>query len=390
MVTAQSQRFAPLATASFFLSLHLGLIAYVGSSFIAQIFSVSYVGIVYACAAACTLVTVFLLPRAIRRYGIHATTGALSILLFFVLVGLAEFSTRPLLLSLFIASYALGVIMKLLLDLYVEHISDDSHTGRIRGLYLTIGNAAWLCAPFIAGVLVERSFAQVYAIAAVVLVPALLIILYRLSRLHEFTIRDTSLGDTFATLWHARRGTHVHVTRALTLDFVLNLFYAVMVIYLPLLLHDEIGMTWTTIGLLFTIMLTPFVILQYPLGRLADTRLGEKEVMIGALVLMAATSFAVSFAREAPIFVWALILFVSRVGAASLEVMKESYLFKHIDEHDALIVSISRNAMPFSYLVAPLLATIVLSFGSISTLFAVLGIMLLCALIPATHLRDTR
>ena len=181
----------------------------------------SYVGLVYATAAACTLMVVFLIPRAITRFGIHATTGILSLVLFFVLAGIAQFALRPLILSLFILSYVLEVVVKFLLDLYVEHISDDSHTGRIRGLYLTIGNSAWLCAPIIAGILVEQSFAQVYAVAALVLVPALFIILYRLPHLHRFTIRETSLGDTLSQLWRARRGTHANVARALALDFFL-------------------------------------------------------------------------------------------------------------------------------------------------------------------------
>jgi len=388
--TRTHQRFIPLASANFFLSLNLGLIAYIGSSFIAQVLGVSYVGLVYACAAAFTLSAVFLLPRAIRRYGIHLTTGIISLSLFFTLAGIAQVTQHLAILLLFIASYVLSVILKLLLDLYVEHISEDSHTGRIRGLYLTTGNSAWIMAPFIAGVLVERSFAQVYAIAAVVLIPTVFIILYRLPRFQEFTIHHSYLGDTVSKLWHARRGRQVNIARALMLDFFLNLFYAVMVIYLPLLLHDDIGLSWSSIGLLFTIMLMPFVIVQYPLGRLADTRLGEKEIMIGALIIMSAACFAISFARTAPLLLWALILFMSRVGAASLEVMKESYLFKHIDEHDALIVSISRNAMPFSYLIAPIVATIVLAFSSLFTLFAVMGIVLLIALVPATRLRDTR
>lgn len=388
--TRTKQRFIPLASANFFLSLNLGLIAYIGSSFIAYVGGTTYVGLVYACAAAFTLSAVFLLPRAIRHYGVHLTTGIASLVLFFALVGLAQINAHPVILSLFIISYALGVILKLLLDLYVEHISQDSYTGRIRGLYLTTGNSAWIMAPFVAGILVERSFAQVYAIAAVALIPTVFIILYRLPRFQEFTIHHSSLGDTFSKLWHARRGRQANVARALMLDFFLNLFYAVMVIYLPLLLHNDIGFSWGSIGLLFTIMLMPFVIVQYPLGRLADTQLGEKEIIIGALVIMSAACFAVSFAHTAPLLVWALILFMSRIGAASLEVMKESYLFKHINEHDALIVSISRNAMPFSYLIAPIGATIVLAFSSLFTLFAVLGGVLLLALIPATRLHDTR
>ena len=220
-MNVRTQRFLPLATASFFLSLHMGLLAYIGSSFIAHLLGASYVGLVYATAAACTLMVVFLIPRTIARFGIHATTGILSLVLFFVLAGIAQFALRPLILSLFILSYVLEVVVKFLLDLYVEHISDDSHTGRIRGLYLTIGNSAWLCAPIIAGILVEQSFAQVYAVAALVLVPALFIILYRLPHLHRFTIRETSLGDTLSQLWRARRGTHANVARALALDFFL-------------------------------------------------------------------------------------------------------------------------------------------------------------------------
>lgn len=390
MGLSSKKGFALLSIASFFISLHLGLIAYIGSSFISESLGTTLVGIVYAIAAAVTLVVVFLLPRILETFGVYKSTSLLSLILFLSITGLVYARTFTPILIFFIATYVLGIVIKLLLDLYVEHASDDTHTGRIRGLYLTIGNSAWLLSPFLSGLLAERGFSQVYSISAVALVPALFIILYRLPHVSEFNIKHSSIVKTLIHLWKAERGTYKYVADALMLDFFLNLFYAVMLIYMPLLLHNTVGMAWTTIGLIFTVMLVPFVVIQYPLGWMADTSIGEKEVIIAALMIMALACLLVPFTVGALPLAWAFLLFMSRIGAASLEIMKESYLFKHIDEHDALIVSLSRNAMPASYLVAPVFATIILSFATLPTVFTILGVVLLCALVPTSKLRDTR
>ena len=46
-------------------------------------------------------------------------------------------------------------------------------------------------------------------------------------------------------------------------------------------------------------------------------------------------------------------MIINRIGAASIESMKESYLFKQISSADLGILSISRNTRPLAAIVGP-------------------------------------
>lgn len=375
--------------AAFFFSLHQGIVAYIGSSFIAQEGGAASVGLVYALAAACAIIATFTTPHLLRHYSLQRVTKLSVLATLISLLGL----TIPLpwwsTLIFFVAVYILGILVRFLLDIYLEAKSDDEHTGRIRGLYLTVANSAWVIAPLIAGSFATHNLHTVYVVAAICTLPVLYIVNRYLKSSHLTRPRDLSLGTALYKLFHARRGMYTHIAKALSIDFVLNFFYAIMVIYLPLLLLQS-GFSWVSIGIILTIMLTPFALVQYPLGLYADTRIGEKEVMVCGLILMALSSMTLAFLSGAPLIVWAGVLFMSRVGAASLEITKESYLFKHIDSSDTLIMSISRNAMPFSYLLAPLCASLFLLVWPLPYLFVGLALTLLPGVLIALNLADTR
>ena len=83
-------------------------------------------------------------------------------------------------------------------------------------------------------------------------------------------------------------------------------------------------------------------------------------------------------------------LFLTRIGAATLEIMKESYLFKNIDAGDVNVLLLSRSMPPLSYIIAPLLASLIMIFAPLQTIFTVLGIVMLLGLPIAFRLKDTR
>ena len=173
------------------------------------------------------------------------------------------------------------------------------------------------------------------------------------------------------------------------LDLVLNIFYATTVIFIPLYLL-ALGFGWAQLGLIFTVMLTPFVLFQYGLGRLADRYTGEQEFMVAGILIMAASAFLMWWSVSQNLYVWMGILFLSRIGACFLEVMKESYLFKHLDSGDTAIIALSRNAMPLSYVLAPAAASVLLITLPLPALFLILGAVLLMGLPFALSLTDTR
>jgi MFS family permease len=181
-----------------------------------------------------------------------------------------------------------------------------------------------------------------------------------------------------------------HIRRILVIDFLLNFFYAVMVVYMPLYLKNQIGLTWNEIGLTFTVMLLPFVLFELPLGKLADRFFGEKEILIGGLIIISLATIACSYLFSPIWFLWAILLFVTRMGAASIEIMKETYLFKKISGTDAGIVSLSRINVPFSYIVGPIFVAPILATFGLRYVFLGLGLVMLLGLIFVFRLKDTK
>jgi fucose permease len=162
-----------------------------------------------------------------------------------------------------------------------------------------------------------------------------------------------------------------------------------MVIYLPLLLHNKIGFEWREIGLILIIMILPFLIFEYPVGRMIDNKTGEKEFLFIGFIIMAAASFTIPFIGQKIFWLWAMLLFISRIGASLVEISAESYFFKKVNDRHSSIISLFRMTQPLAYIAAPLIAIPALLFTTIPNLFAILGIVCLAGLLFLPKI-DTR
>ena len=124
-------------------------------------------------------------------------------------------------------------------------------------------------------------------------------------------------------------------------------------------------------------MLLPFVLLEYPAGALADTKLGDKVLLLGGFVCMGLSFAAISLiTATTPAFVILTILVLTRVGAALVEAMVEGHFFRRVSEQDTNTVSVFRMTRPAGALVAPLIGSIFLAFTSYAVFFFVSGIVI--------------
>jgi MFS family permease len=124
-------------------------------------------------------------------------------------------------------------------------------------------------------------------------------------------------------------------------------------------------------------MLTAFVILDYPLGRLADKIGSEKELTAIGFLIMAGTVFCFAFLPVLTIPLIGVLLFLSRVGAATVEAMTEIHFFKIIDGENPMYLTVLRDLRPLAYVITPIVATVSMYFLPFKTSFVVLGCILL-------------
>ncbi|HOH11438.1 MAG TPA: MFS transporter [Candidatus Paceibacterota bacterium] len=364
---------------------------YVNSTFLENFVGEKWVGFIFAIGALLSVILMSQISKLIKAYGNIKVLVSSAALAIFVLILLALAKSVTVIISTFIIYYCLGFFIRYTLDVYLENISDDKNTGLIRGFYLTFLNTAWLISPFLASrLVVNGDFWKIYVVAAMSLLPLIAIASVFLYEQKDLKYDGQSIFPQLKRLWRGENQTDRCIRRILIVDFLLCLFYAVMVIYMPLYLHEHLGLPWNELGLVFTIMLVPFVILELPLGRIADRWMGEKEILMGGLVITGLSTSVLAFIPSASWLVWAGLLFITRVGAAGIEVMKEAYLFKKIDGSDTSLISLSRIIVPFSYLIGPLFVSLILLFFDFNYVFFFLGLLVLSGLFFTAKLKDTK
>ena len=106
-------------------------------------------------------------------------------------------------------------------------------------------------------------------------------------------------------------------------------------------------------------------------------------------IIIALSTIFLTFVVGANFWMWALVLFLTRVGASIAEVMSETYFFKKIDSTDSNLIGFFRMTSPMAYVVSPIIATIILSFIEFRFLFLILGIIMLWGLRYSLTLKDT-
>ncbi len=347
--------------------------AYITSSYFATIVHSDNIGFFYSVVYAVTLGALFSLQPVVKRFGIAQT------LLFFLLVSILLVTLLTVLvpsvgtifiLLLFIIN---GFVIWSLFDVLLEKFSRESETGRIRGLGLTLMNLGVLLAPLASTlVLEEYSFEGVFLLTLIFYCLLFLFCLVAFRDTPKQVLPKISLWHAVMTfrkrpaLWHAY-----------ILSFSLYFFYAVMVIYMPLYLLEQ-GFIWPEIGTMFTVMLLPFLFVEYPLGYLVDKKRNERAVLLLALVISIVTTISMALLTGHSLLVWTLLLFVSRIGIAGLEVLKDTYFYRHVQAKELDVIGLFRTSLPLASIVATGIASGLLAVLPFSSVFyataGVLGI----------------
>ncbi len=329
------------------------------------------------------LILILNLHKIIRNIGKSMT---LYLFLFFKLLAVVFilFLEPSLFGSLSIIAYiTFGNLAWVTLNIILETYSTDKMSGRIRGLFMTIVNSGFLLGPFLSMHLLEKyDFNGVFTVVLVIDLFILLISIFAFNNLkHTYKKSFTVIS----LIQKAKKRTNI--LRIYFISYILNFFYATMVIYTPIYLKN-IGLSLSDIGLVFTIMLLPFVLFQYPIGKLADEKMGEKELIIFALMIMALSTLSIYFIESTSVIVWGAVLFATRIGASFIEILRDSYFFKRIDGNDVELIDFFKTAKPLAYITFALISGLLLSFLEIKTMFMVLTVVIIIGLYPAFKLED--
>ena len=369
--------------AGFLGSIPVALMSYINSSFLSTFIDPRLVGVAYSGASLFSILLLFISPRIFKKLGgyrfllLMIGLSALSILLF--VFSKNAFSA----ICAFIFAFALDIVVFFSLDELLKIVSKDSSTGKTRGVYLMLCNLAWVFAQLASGTILGNfPFKLIYFVAFLIM-----IIFFSLAFLGLRNMPDPKY-DTLKSLNYIKDFIEKkNLLRAYFISFLLQFFYCWMIIYTPIYLYLYMGFDWKSIAIIFTVMLLPFVLIQAPLGRYSDN-IGERKILMLGFFVTAISTITLFFIHEKELWIWATILFLTRVGAATIEVMIDSYFFKHIKPENEEFVSIYRSASPISYLLGPILALIVFIFiPQFNFIFPILGTLMLYGVYLSSTIR---
>lgn len=372
----------------FFFSLNVAITGYINSNFLETLgWSNSIIGSTYSISSLLTLVLLPFVPRITNKIGnVRMMLGLLSLSALSIL-GIILGGNPVLQLISFTLFLFINFLVIFEMDVFLDHFSDDSKTGQIRGLFFTLINLTWAVSPLIAGFIIgAQSMLTVYAVGITSVLASLLIVLLFLRKTIFEKRPIHNMKQSYFAAWQ-----NSDLRNIFSLSTMLHIGYVVSMIYLPLYLYTTIGFSWIEIGLLILIANIPFLVLGYPIGYLADTYLGEQELLITGLIIAALGTIGFSLITAPHFIAWAIVFLISRIGMSMIETTTESFLFKNIEHDDTETLSIQRNAIPVGYLVGPLIGFMVSLFTeSYEPIFIILAGLFICAIYPASQLNDTK
>lgn len=375
---------------NFVAALHYFLTIYILSPYLAQFMGEKSVGLVFATGALISLLIFFAVPYILERVSLKWFALSIGVLDILVLSGLALSPPVPFIIALVILLLAIPTLLGYALDIFLEKaIPSEEKTGVARGIFITATSSALVISPVVLSVVLGDGamYWKIFAIAGGTVALFVLIGFFKLENtVHALKKREMKFLSILSCLTHSK-----DVMLGAGAHFILRLFFTWVTIYIPLYLHTELGIPWSELGLAFFIMLIPFVLLEFPVGYLADKFIGERELMILGFIIMAAATISISFFEGGVLSVFLVfVLVMTRVGAAMVEITTETYFFKHVSSSDVTTISLFRMLRPGSSLVAPLIGSLALIFVPLQWIFVVLGSLVLIGVPFAVALKDTR
>ncbi len=375
-----------LFLSNFFVSFHYALIIYINSSFLSNIFSDAQVSAIYIIASILTTLTLINISRILEKIGLYRFTLYLLTIEFLCTIGLTV-AKSPILVGMYFILHTITIATLLFnMDVYVENVSKDkSIVGEIRATYLTIANATIVLAPiFIAIIVTDSVYSYIYLLSSISILP----LYFLIKKFKDITHKPVEHIQIRQAVMDYMKDLDLY--NVFIAQFILQLFYAFMIVYTPLYLQKYIGFSWSEIGIIFTIMLLPFILFELPVGELSDRKYGEKEFMTIGFVIMGLSTLFISFITVKVFWMWATILFITRIGASFVEISIETYFFKKVDDEKTNVVSLFRVARPISFIVAPILATIAFQFIEFQYIFILIGLTMIFGTRYSMALNDTK
>ncbi len=371
---------------AFFISLHYAIITYSASSFLGGVFGENNVWFFYTSAALTTIILNLLITNFLKKRNILKIIKIALVVSFLNLLNLASSGTHLFIFFSFVIYATLAEFIFLLSSIVLEDLSKEQTTGGTRGQYLAVQNIGFLIAPFLGSFFVKIfSINSLFVLSSIFIFIAFLILTNTLKSVPKI---ETKNGNVFKTLGKIFR--NIDLRNTIFAYICLHLFYSAAIIYLPFKL-ENLGISLTQyLGVLMPVALFPFIFVPEILGYVEDKMKDEKEFLILGFFGLILILSAFAFIDSPSLFVWAIILFFSRIFASTVETSINSYFFKKIDKNDTDIISIFASSYNFANLAFVPIFALIIKYTDLKTLFLSVSFFLCFMLVLVSKIHDTK
>jgi hypothetical protein len=368
---------------SFLMGFSQGAIIYIISSFFKLSTGSENIGIFYSVGYIVAFFILLNLYKAVKVLGKSAVFYFSILFKIFAIVFLMAFGPSWAAVFFLILYLIFGALEWATMDVILESFSVDQMSGRIRGKHLMILSGGVLLGPLATKYLLNgNDYTNLFLFLIIANCLILFISIIGIGNVNHNFNGKINVKKVIEKVLRRK-----DIFRIYWISFTLESFYALMVVYTPIYLVD-IGFSWNDITTILFLMLLPFLLIQYPVGCLADKNLGEKKMIKASLLIMAFSSLLLYFINSKSLLLWAVILFVTRIGAAAVEVLRDSYFYKRIDGRDVDLINCFRTAMPLAFIVSTGISAIILYLFPLKTFFILVFLVVIVALYPAQKLKD--
>jgi MFS family permease len=294
----------------------------------------------------------------------------------------------PLLLLAVTGFLVLNPLIYLVIDIFSETLIGQSEgsTGTKRGLALSLMSVAAVFAPLSMGYLMdhENDYTQLFLGAAGVGLLFIALVFGVFRRFYDPPYETPPLRPLLVAAYQNK-----NIAVVIASHFLLQLFFAWIIIYVPMYLTIELGFSWAEVGTIIAAGLFAYVVFEYPIGIIADRYLGEQEMMSIGFLILAITTASIGVVG-ANVSAFMILMFINRLGASLVEVTTESYFFKQIDGEKASLMSIFRLLRPAANVVGAIIGAITLAAFSWPLFFIIGGFILTLGVFIPRWLVDTK
>jgi len=265
-------------------------------------------------------------------------------------------------------------------DLYIRHYSDSASLGGNEGKLGVFGNLGWLVGPIIGG-FIGTQFGLSAVFIACAIATFIGLILFVEIRPHDREFRSPTSGSFKNAFKAYMRDSEMR--RFYIISFGLAFVYASWS-FVPLLLTSH-GLAIGTLGIVYGLSALPWVLFEYPIGRLAGRGQNERLWIATGFALIVAALIGYSLLDSVTWLICSL--FIGITGSSFIERTHVTAFFRHISEGDVEVISVWRTSTGLAYIISPLIAALLLNFVTLEFYYLLVAIISLMFIAVSLSLR---